>query len=194
MRRLLSTVAALAAFTAVLPAGASTVRSWEDVSTQTALAALDSAPRALTAPLGGMVRLPIHPNAGAPAFITNFVTVGPGQTGVPCFSCVSGAQTKNNIGLTAPYNYVLSNEIAQYTISFTDITNTGNCTLSWAIASGKTKIDAFSYLLKSPAGGSSYVIAFNRNRPSYSGAAVLTGKVACTGSGSQSVTTTMYFQ
>lgn len=196
MNRVLLTFAAAAVLAVALPAAAPAAQSWEDISTQTALAALDSAPAVRDEPGIAWIRfpVPVRPDASAPAFIISFVEAGLAQTGVPCFNCVSGAQTSNNIGLTGPYNYIASGEVAQYTGAYTNLSNTGNCTFSWAIAAGKTKLDSFSYVLKTPSKDGSYTVGFNRNRPSYSGPAVLTMKIACVGSGAQTTKTTLYYE
>ena len=187
-------VLAFAAVAVALPIGASAAQSWESVTIQTALAALESAPPALGTPRVAMARIPARPDATPTKFLTNFVTVGPAQTGVPCYACVKGAQTTFNVGLTGPYNYISTTETAQYVLSFSNITNTASCTLSWAIAAGKTVIDKFSYVLKAPKAGSTYVYGINRNRPKFSGAAVVAGKVECTWNGEQTVTAPLIFQ
>lgn len=139
---------------------------------------LDSAPPVA----GGRVairQLAVHPNAGAPAILINFLTDGPNQAGVPCITCVSGASTSNNVGMTGPSSYVLTNFTWQYGVSFTNIGYKGKCKLAFAITSGKTTIDSFSRTLTLTSAGGFVLYAIARPRPKYSGAAILTGKVTC---------------
>jgi hypothetical protein len=163
------------------------------LSNKTALAALDSAPSVAT-PSRAITRhvATIHPDAKAPPFLINFVTAGPDVGGVPCISCVNSASTPANIGLSAPENYVETGAVWQYAMSFTDITFKGNCKLAWSIAAGKKVIDSFSTKTSAKA-GTFKMFGFDRNRPSYSGSAVLMGKVTC-GPTSQTTQTTLYFQ
>src|SRR5579863_10200180 len=145
---------------------------------------------------GGRVvfqKMRIAPAAGAPALMMNFVASGPPQGGVPCIGCVSGATTGDNIGLTGPSGYVLSGTYWQYTISFTDVSYTGKCKVSWKIAAGKKTIDSFSASFNLTTAGGFVVYALNRSRPKYSGPAKLTGKYVC-GSNSASTTEPLYFQ
>lgn len=124
-------------------------------------------------------KLPIHPNAIVPAILINFVSNGPAQGGVPCISCVNGAQTNDNVGLTGPSSYVPSGAVWQYGLSFTDITYKGKCKLAWAITSGKKTIDSFATTINLTSAGGFVLYALNRNRPKHSGPATLTGKVTC---------------
>jgi hypothetical protein len=163
------------------------------LSAGTALdAVLDSAPDA-----GGghfvFQKTSILPNANSPAFLINFVTDGPNQGGVPCINCVNGASSSDNVGLTGPSSYVLSNFVWQYEISFTDISYKGSCKLAWAITAGKKTVDSFSRTLNIPSAGGFVLYAVARNRPKYSGAATLTGKVTC-GKNSQSLQVPLQFQ
>lgn len=148
-------------------------------STQSSLdAVLDSAPEAD----GGHLivhPLAIHPNANSPAILINFIADGPNQGGVPCISCVGGASSSDNIGMTGPSSYVLSNFVWQYEVSFTDLTYKGKCKLAWAITAGKKTIDSFTKTINLPSAGGFVLYALARNRPKYSGAATLTGKVTC---------------
>jgi hypothetical protein len=149
-------------------------------------AATPSAARGAQAPdvAGGheiFQKLDIHPMAGAPPILINFVANGPSQGGVPCISCVNGASSADNIGMTGPSSYVPSGATWQYALSFTDISYKGKCKLAWVITGGKKTIDSFSATLNIPnsAAGGFILYALNRGRPSYSGAATLTGKVTC---------------
>ncbi|MBV8532078.1 MAG: hypothetical protein JO104_12240 [Candidatus Eremiobacteraeota bacterium] len=141
-------------------------------------AVLDSAPQ-VTGGYEITRKLGIHPSAGSPAILINFVSNGPAQGGVPCISCVSGASSNDNIGLTGPSSYVPSGATWQYTLSFTDLTYKGKCTLAWAIMAGKKKIDSFSVSLKLASAGGFVLYGLNRTRPKFSGRATVTGKVTC---------------
>ncbi|MBV8068079.1 MAG: hypothetical protein JO113_08870 [Candidatus Eremiobacteraeota bacterium] len=155
-------------------------------------AVLDSAPEAA----GGRVliqKLSIHPKGGVPAILINFLANGPNQAGVPCIDCVNGASTQDNVGLTGPQNYVLTNFVWQYGISFTDISYKGKCRLAWAITAGKKIIDSFSAKLTLTSSGGYVLYALARPRPKYSGAATETGRVSC-GKGSQSLQVPLYFE
>jgi hypothetical protein len=155
-------------------------------------AALDSAPDARSGHL--VIRnLPIHPDAGSPAILMNFVSDGPAQGGVPCISCVNGAQSNDNIGLTGPSSYVPKGSTWQYSMSYSNIAYKGKCKLAWVISSGKKIVDSFSATINLPSAGGYVLYALNRNRPTYSGPATLTGKVTCSVH-SQSTTAPLYFQ
>jgi hypothetical protein len=153
---------------------------------------LDSAPPAT----GGRAlirKLNLHPAANAPAILINFVGDGPNQGGVPCIDCVNGASTGDNIGMTGPSSYVVSNFVWQYELSFTDISYKGKCKLAWAITDGKKTIDSFSKTLNIPSKGGFVLYAIARNRPKYSGPATLTGKVTC-GKASPSLQVPLQFE
>jgi hypothetical protein len=135
----------------------------------------------------------IRPEAGAPALMMNFIANGPNQGGVPCISCVNGASSSDNVGLTGPSSYVLSNTYWQYLISFTDISYKGKCKVSWTIASGKKTIDSFSAMLNLSSAGGFVLYAVARSRPDYSGPAMLTGKYAC-GKNTGSTQEPLYFE
>ncbi|HVR46947.1 MAG TPA: hypothetical protein VMT95_10005 [Candidatus Binatia bacterium] len=137
--------------------------------------------------------LAIHPNAGARAFLMNFVANGPNQGGVPCISCVAGATTNDTIGMTGPSSYVTSGSYWQYTISYTDIHYVGYCKLVWDITSGKKTIDKFSKTLHLTTAGGFVLYAIARPRPKYSGPATLTGTVTC-GKDTQSAQAPLEFQ
>lgn len=135
----------------------------------------------------------IRPDAGAPALMMNFIANGPNQGGVPCIDCVSGASSSDNVGLTGPSSYVLSNTYWQYAISFTDVSYKGKCVVSWTIASGKKRIDSFSASLNLTSSGGFVLYAVARSRPKYSGPATLTGKYVC-GKSAGSTQEPLYFQ
>jgi hypothetical protein len=178
------------------PSASSAAVGSDDValSTRTALAALDSAPILINPGQEVICRLPIHPNAKSMPFLINFVSGGEAQKGVPCFSCVSGAQTKDNVGLTGPDSYIPTGATWQYTLSFTDITFKGTCKLAWAIAAGKKVIDQFAVTVKITQAGGFALYGINRGRPSYSGSAVLTGKVTCGSGAPQTTQTALLFE
>lgn len=138
-------------------------------------------------------KIAMRPNVKAPALIMNFVANGPAEGGVPCIGCVSGASTSDNIGLSGPSSYVLSNTFWQYALSFTDVSYKGKCKLSWAITSGKKTIDSFSASFNLTSTGGFVLYALNRSRPKYSGNATLTGKYAC-GSNSASTQEPLFFE
>ncbi len=123
----------------------------------------------------------------------NFVASGPNQGGVPCIDCVYGASSSDNIGLTGPSSYVLSNTYWQYEISFTDVSYKGKCKLSWTITSSRKTIDSFSASLNPTSSGGFVIYAVARSRPSYSGPATLTGKYDC-GKNSASTQEPLYFE
>ncbi len=149
------------------------------VSTGSTLeAVLDSAPE-VTGGREMIQKLPIRPDAKSPAILINFVANGPAQGGVPCISCVNGASSNDNIGMTGPSSYVYSGEVWQYALSFTDISYKGKCKLAWAITAGRKTIDSFSAKLNLSTAGGFVLYALNRSRPKYSGLATLTGKVTC---------------
>ncbi len=138
-------------------------------------------------------RLMVRPDAKAPALLMNFVADGPDQGGVPCIGCVKGAQTKYNLGMTGPQSYVTAGSAWQYALSFTDVSVTGKCKLAWAITAGTKTIDSFSVNVNVKSAGGFVFFAVARNRPKYSGAATLTGKVTCS-KNSGSAQAPLYFQ
>lgn len=185
---------ALALLFAALPMNAAAAQSG-DLSNQTAERALATAP--LVSNPFRVFYLPVNARPDvAVSLITNYVAAGPAQGGVPCFSCVNGAQTSFNIGLTGPFNFVTSNTVWQYTTAMTDISvrNPSKCTFAWAITAGAKKIDSFSVKIGITTPGS-YAFGVNRNPPSpaFHGLALLTAKVTC-GTSSDKVTTKLFFQ
>jgi hypothetical protein len=138
-------------------------------------------------------RASIRPDAGAPALMMNFVANGPNQGGVPCINCVYGASSSDNVGLTGPSSYVLSNTYWQYSISFTDVSYKGKCKVSWTIKSGKKTVDSFSASFNLTSSGGFVLYAMARSRPNYSGPATLTGTYAC-GKNSGSTQEPLYFE
>jgi len=166
---------------------------WAAESAHTALVAIASAPAVAVPSHVAFGRLRMHPNAGDPPFLIGFVTAGEAQGGVPCISCVNGAQTGDNIGLSGPGNYVPASATWQYTLSFTNMAFTGKCKLDWAITSGAKTIDAFSYDATLTQTGGFFLYGIDRNRPKYNGKALLTGTVKCGGGPIQTVTAPLIF-
>ncbi len=184
----------LAVLALLLPLhGAAQPQTWEDVSLQTAQAAIQAAPT-VAGGFGFVQPLDLQPRETAPLFLAGSLGAGPAQTGVPCIACVKKVPTKNNIGLTGPSNYVPTGAVWQYTLSMTDITFVGGCKLSWAISAGRKVIDTFaSPTITFKTGGGYALYGYNRNRPNYSGPAILLGKVLCGGIPS-STQMNIYFQ
>jgi hypothetical protein len=190
----LSLVVALAACSAANEGGTTPSAGLsQTLSTQSNVdAVLESAPEVA----GGREvtqKLSIRPNASSPAILINFVSDGPNQGGVPCINCVNGASSSDNIGMTGPSSYIPAGAAWQYTLSFTDVSYKGKCKLAWAITSGKKTIDSFAVTLNLTSSGGFVLYALARNRPKYSGAATLTGKVTC-GKENQSVQAPLQFQ
>ena len=139
-------------------------------------------------------KMDIKPDAGAPPLIMNFIANGPNQGGVPCINCVNGASSADNVGLTGPSSYVVSNFTWQYEISFTDLSYKGKCKVSWMIvAPNKKTVDSFSASFTLTSAGGFVLYAVPRSRPSYSGAATVTGKYVC-GKSSASSQEPIYFE
>jgi hypothetical protein len=177
---LLSSIAALSACSATGQSAAppATAAVTQVAPESTIQRALDSAP-AVTGGFSVTKALPIHPDAGGPAILINFISNGPAQGGVPCIACVNGASSNDNIGLTGPSSYVYKGSTWQYSLSFTDLTYKGKCKLAWAITSGQKTIDSFSVTINLDSSGGFVLYALNRSRPKYSGSATVTGKVTC---------------
>ena len=139
-------------------------------------------------------KMNVRPDAGTPATIMNFISNGPNQGGVPCINCVEGASSADNVGLTGPSSYVVSNTYWQYDISFSDISYKGKCKVSWVIASpAKKTIDSFSASFTLTSAGGFVLYAIPRLHPSYSGPANVTGKYTC-GKNTGSTQEPIYFE
>jgi len=154
-------------------------------------AALDTAPGVS----GGHLifkHLAMHPDK-APGILINFISDGLAQGGVPCIDCVNGAQTGDNVGLTGPSSYVPLGTEWQYSISFTDISYKGKCTVAWTITSGAKTIDSFSASFNLTSSGGYVLYALNRSRPNFHGGATLTGRATC-GKSKPSLQAPLYFQ
>jgi hypothetical protein len=139
-------------------------------------------------------KMKVNPDAGAPPLIMSFIANGPNQGGVPCIDCVYGATSGDNVGMTGPSSYVVSNSYWQYDISFTDISYKGKCKVLWTIVSpSKKNIDTFSASFTLTSSGGFVLYAIARARPSYSGAATVTGKYEC-GKNTGSTQEPLYFE
>lgn len=123
----------------------------------------------------------------------NFIANGPNQGGVPCINCVNGASSGDNVGMTGPSSYVLSNTYWQYDISFTDLSYKGKCKVAFAITSGKKTIDSFSASFTLTSAGGFVIYAIARSRPNYSGSATVTGSYTC-GKNTGSTAEPLYFE
>ena len=132
-----------------------------------------------------------RPAAGTPTFIINFIATGPNQSGVPCFNCVNGASGAT-IGLPYPDNVVPPNYYWQYNISWTNVSFNGTCKVTLDITAGGKTLDSASANVPGISSAGSYVWAFARLHPTYTGSATATGKIKC-GSTTQKTSTTMLF-
>ena len=81
----------------------------------------------------------------------------------------------------------------QYNVAWTNLTFDGTCTVYITITAGKTKLDSAKFTVPGVSGAGGYDIGLDRARPTYSGPAVITGKVKC-GSSSSSVKANLIFQ
>lgn len=134
------------------------------------------------------------PNAKAPAILMNFVATGYPYKGLPCFTCVKGVQTKDNIGLPGPYNDIPHGKSWMYTVSYTDVSFKGNCKLAVTIASKNKTIDNFSTTAKNNKPTFYYMYWNTRKFPKYTGSATVTASLSCSGAGSQSTSAQIFFE
>lgn len=172
----------------------SRVASWQALSARTAAAAAERAPETVGVLHVLHMPAPARPLAASSSFIINFVAAGINAGGLPCFDCVNGA-SGFTFGLPGPFNYVYTNTYQQYNVTWTNISFAGNCKVSVATASGKTKIQSASATVKGITSGlGTYDYAFPLEHPSsYSGPAVLTGEVKC-GSETQTTTASLIYE
>ena len=186
-------ILAAASLALALPSAAGASQSWQDLSEQTAQRAIDAAPLATTGVSIRAFPMPVELSqaAKATAFFANFVAAGIAQSGLPCFNCVTGVPSA--LGIPDPYNYVPSNTVMQYNVAWTNLTYKGTCTVSISITSGKKVIDSASFNVTGINGAGGYDIGLNRPRPTYSGPALITGRVKC-GTPSSAVTAHLMFQ
>jgi hypothetical protein len=166
---------------AVVTTGDITTSAWEDLSTQTAQAVIDSVPAATSGVTVTRFLVPgakVTPDAGSPGFFINFVTAGPNQNGVPCYGCV--APSGDGLGLPPPLNYVYSGYYWQFNVSWTNIRYTGTCRAAIAITNGKHVIEGAYSVIPGIGGGiGSYDWGWARPPVNYNGPAVLLGKITC---------------
>lgn len=166
---------------AIVVTGAMPTTPWEELSTQTALAVIDSVPAATSGVTVSHVLYPdakVTPDAGTPGFFVNFVAAGPNQNGVPCFDCVPG-DTGFNLAVPAPFNYVAPNYYWQYNVSWTNIRYSGTCRVAIAITEGSHVLEGAFSVVPGIAGTGSFDWAFVRAPLNYHGPAILLGKVTC---------------
>jgi hypothetical protein len=176
-----------------LPALASAApASWQETSERTAMRATAAAPNNTTGYTLRVFPIPVHPDAKVPKFFVNFVTGGIAVGGVPCFNCVNGAPA-SALGLPGPFNYVPSSTVMQYNVSWTNLLWNGSCTATFTITAGTQVLDTFGATVSGVSGAGAYDLGFNRNRPTYSGPAVLMGTIKC-GRRSSSTTAHLIFQ
>jgi hypothetical protein len=167
-------------------------QSWHDVSQQTAQRTIDAAPIATTGVEMRAWPVPARVSqAATPSFFANFVASGIATGGVPCFSCVSGVPSA--LGIPDPFNYVQSGTEMQYNVAWTNLTFKGTCTVYVSITSGTKVIDSASFKVPGITGAGGFDIGLDRKRPTYSGAALITGKVKC-GAKASSVESNLIFQ
>lgn len=155
--------------------------------------ALDSAPND-PAWTSSAQHVPVAPNAKAPAILMNFVATGYPYKGLPCFTCVKGVQTKDNIGLPGPYNDVTHGDRWLYTVSYTDVSFKGNCSLAVAITAKNKTIDTFATTAKNNKPEFYYLYWDSRKFPKYSGPATVTASLSCPGAGTQKTSAQMFFE
>jgi hypothetical protein len=164
----------------VVVTGAMPTTPWEELSTRTALAVIDSVPLATSGVTGSHVLIPgarVTPDAGTPGFFINFVAAGPNQAGVPCYGCV--APSGDGLGLPPPQNYVYSNYYWQYNVSWTNIRYSGPCRVAIAITEGSHVLEGAYSVLPSISGLGSFDWGFLRAPLNYHGPAILLGKITC---------------
>lgn len=136
----------------------------------------------------------VEPNAKAPAILMNFVATGFPYRGLPCFTCVKGVQTKDNIGLPGPYNDIPRGDHWMYTASYTDVSYKGNCKLAVAITNKSKTIDKFSTTAKNNKPTYYYMYWDTRKFPKYSGPATVTASLTCGSVGTQKTSASIFFE
>ncbi len=177
----------------------SAIAQTDDASVeQAALAAIAATPVTPNAAVTTTVLGPLADlaPATAPAIIASMIVPSPVQTGVPCFSCApSPTPLTFSMGLSIPYAYIpTSYASVQYTIEWTDISWAGNCTVSFALMQGTTKLDSASATVTGAAANSVASSAFTRKRKvADHGAATLVGHVKC-GTNTATVKSSVYLQ
>ncbi len=164
-----------------LPSNAMAAQSgdaWYAQSVQTGLRAIDSTPavESLVRPFFVPFAVRVRPHTGTPTFYANLVASGEDVAHVPCFGCVD--DTAGTFGLPVSFNYVPSGSTWQYNVAWTNLSFSGTCAVSYAVASGTTVISKNSAKVK-VSGEGGYDWAWASAPVTFSGAAVLTGKVVC---------------
>jgi len=173
-------LAAVAATVLLLPAPSSAASlSWSDLSTQTAFAALDSAPEVPAVLVGRSFPTRFGPDiTPSSPFYTNFVATTPYfASNLPCFSCVNGTE-QDTLGMAVPYNYVATGSEHTYIVSWTSLNYKGSCKVAVSVAAGKTVVYAFSHVFTG-IGDGAYDAFYNAGSTSFSGAAIVAAKVTC---------------
>lgn len=171
--------------------------SFEDLSFQTALNTSDAS-ESIATPVRTVSRaMPqalLAGSASEPLILATMVETGLNQTGVPCINCVSGAQTSANVGLTYPLSYVAATVPSlQYVFFFSDFNFTGKCKFSVTVTAGTTVLFNAPFSLNVTPGFQTYS-ATGGSRPSYTGPALLVGKIVCPHTAVTTAKSTMYFQ
>jgi hypothetical protein len=173
-------LAAVAAAILVLPAPSRAAGlSWSDISIQTALAAMDSAPEVPAQLVGHAFPARLGPNITTSSpFYTNFVATTPDfASNLPCFTCVNNGE-QDTLGMAIPYNYVPTGSAQTYIVSWTSLNYKGSCKVAVTVAAGKTVVYKFSHTFTG-IGDGAYDAFINEGSTSYSGAAQVVAKVTC---------------
>ncbi len=176
---------------AVPGAGAARLQpaSSEDITIQNALDSASNNPNWSSS----SKQFAVAPNAKGPKFLMNFIATGFPYKGLPCFRCVK-VKTTDNVGLPGPYNDVTHGDPWIYTVSYTDRSFKGNCSLAVAITAKSKTIDKFATTAKNNKPTFYYMYWDTRKFPKYSGPATVTASLSCPGAGSQKTSAPMYFE
>jgi hypothetical protein len=170
----------------VLSASAASAATWDDLSTRTALAALDAAPIAGFGVGGGGTRLPgtIRPDATEPALVVNFVVAGPSDPNgkVPALNAVPGSGVAN-LSIADPETVIPTTGSIVFSVASNVLTLPAQtkCTTSIAVTAGTTKLYSARTKPYTVSPLTVWLWAFVASRPTYSGPATMVGKVSCTG-------------
>jgi hypothetical protein len=174
--------------------------TWEDISFQTALRAMNSHWNTPGVRLNTHIYRhdpTIRPDINGPAVIANFVMTGddfgPGQV-VPCFNCVTG-DANPNIGLTQPRGYIpLTVANLQYVALYNDVNDTATCNFTMALTQGVNTL--FSVNINIPLNASTeYMTSTGTARSaSWHGKALLAVGITCPGKPAATTKTTVFFQ
>jgi hypothetical protein len=177
MKFLLAAIAA-AALVFPSPSSAETL-SWSDLTLQTALSTIDSAPEVPAQLVGHAFPARLGPDITTSSpFYVNFVATTPYfASNLPCFTCVNGTE-QDTLGMALPYNYVPTGQAQTYIISWTSLNYKGSCKVALSVASGKTIVYAFSHVFTG-IGDGAYDAFINEASTSFNGVAKVVGKVTC---------------